>query len=918
LIGLVSATTPILGTISSPGDVGISPSPFGGVPTSQQLDSLAAVIQEDVDNLIAANPSVDKIVLLSHMQQLDIERALAGRLSHVDIIMGGGSNTRLVDSDDRLRAGDVSQGEYPEFYTDLDGNDVALINTDGNYKYVGRLVIEFDEFGNLIPASYDTSVSGVYATDAQGVADLGGTAIPEVQAIADQIAAFISEQDGTFFGTTDVFLNGSRSGGGTDGVRTQETNLGNLTADANLALAKSMDPSVLVSIKNGGGIRASIGEVVVPPGATEPVRVPPSGNPLSGRPEGGISQNAILSTLAFNNGLSLLTLTKQELREILEHGVAASNDDPGNSPGRFPQVSGVNFSFDVDRPAGDRVVSAAIVDEDGNTLSELVRDGQVVGDPADTIRIVTLNFLADGGDGYPFPDPASTSAARVNLLQPADAPRTGVADFSPDGGEQDAFAEYLAASFPVGSGFAGVDTDPSQDSRIQNLSFRLDDVLPEKVRGNKVIVTNEFNSGVGSLRNALQLASTDPKINRIQFDRSVNEIKVNEPLVYSGGHSLRIDGSDVRIVASDSFSGEGILISTSAADLRISDLVIDGTFDASAGDVPANGIYVPVPSTARGLLSVSLKDVQLLNNGLFGLHIADQLNDSDASISLTLDRVIVLQNGIGALDYDGVRVDEGGIGDLYADIQRSTINTNGGDGLELDERGDGRVVLDVRDSTFSFNGFFNEEDLDDGLDIDEAGPGGIFAYLTDVAINDNFDEGLDLDEAQEGSITLIAKDLVANRNRDEGIKLSEEDEGGVFATLNDVDAQLNGLTEGDESDGIRLEEEGDGGVAFYFTRVNASGNGDEGIQITEEDEGSLVGQISRSKVEDNGDKGIQLEEAGAGNFIVFLERTSVIGNGDPIGIAAEQADEGFGFLSLFRVDLVGELDANGVRVRRFR
>jgi 5'-nucleotidase/UDP-sugar diphosphatase len=38
-------------------------------------------------------------------------------------------------------------------------------------------------------------------------------------------------------------------------VRTEETNLGDLTADANLWAAKQEDASVQVSIKNGGGIR---------------------------------------------------------------------------------------------------------------------------------------------------------------------------------------------------------------------------------------------------------------------------------------------------------------------------------------------------------------------------------------------------------------------------------------------------------------------------------------------------------------------------------------------------------------------------------------------------------------------------------------------------------------------------------------
>ncbi|MGL6135125.1 MAG: choice-of-anchor I family protein, partial [Prochlorococcaceae cyanobacterium] len=109
-IGVVGATTPTLASISSPGGVGISPSPFDATPTPAQLDALAAEIQAEVDSLLAANTDMNKVVLLSHMQQLEIERALAERLANVDIIVGGGSNTRLFDETDRLRDGDSAQG----------------------------------------------------------------------------------------------------------------------------------------------------------------------------------------------------------------------------------------------------------------------------------------------------------------------------------------------------------------------------------------------------------------------------------------------------------------------------------------------------------------------------------------------------------------------------------------------------------------------------------------------------------------------------------------------------------------------------------------------------------------------------------------------------------------------------------------
>ncbi len=479
-VGVVGATTPTLDDIASPDGVTIFPTIFDSTPTSGQIDALAAEIQDEVDALLTVNPEVEKVILLAHMQQISIELALAERLEDVDIIVAGGSNTRLFDDNDVPRSGDSDQGQYPTFVTNAGGSQTAVVNTDGSYTYVGRLVLDFDENGNIIPESYDEVVSGAYATDAAGVAALGaeGLVDPEIQAIVDAIEAEIQATEGNIFGISDVFLNGNRSGTFTaddpDGVRTQETNLGNLTADANLAAAQAVDSSTVVSIKNGGGIRANIGEVVVPPGGTAAIRQPNSeildGSGDVVRPEGGISQSDIESTLAFNNGLTLLTLTAEELVAVLEHGVSTA----GVSAGRFPQVSGVRFSFDDTNPANDRIQNAVIFNEETEeVIAELVRDGEVV-DPSATYRIVTLDFLADGGDSYPFP----TGAAADRVELDAAGTTTGTATFSVDGSEQDALAEYLAANFgDAGSSFNEADTGPADDERIQDLRFRSDTIL---------------------------------------------------------------------------------------------------------------------------------------------------------------------------------------------------------------------------------------------------------------------------------------------------------------------------------------------------------------------------------------------------------------------------------------------------------
>ncbi|MGF1590349.1 MAG: choice-of-anchor I family protein [Pleurocapsa sp.] len=467
-VGVVGATTPLLNSISSPGDVTVLPE------DPEDLDALAAEIQPVIDDL--TNQGVDKIILTSHLQQIALEQALAEKLEGVDIIIAGGSDTILANENDRLRPGDETEGPYPILAESANGQPVAIVSTDGNYNYVGRLVAEFDENGILLPESIDADTSGPFATDEQGVEDLQNsvenpdtvTPDPEVVEVTAAISEVIAEKDGNIFGSTAVFLNGERID-----VRTQETNLGNLSADANLAVAQEVDDRVTVSIKNGGGIRASIGEFDLETGET----LPPAANELAGKEAGEISQLDIENALRFNNELTLVTLTAEQLVEVVEYSVAATQ--PGATPGQFPQVSGIAFSFDPDLAPGERIQALTIQDANSETLDVIVDNGEIVGDPNREFRTVTLNFLAEGGDGYPFADFAAENPdrfERVDLTGLNLAP--GAATFEDPGTEQDALAEYLAANFTE-TPFDTEDVPPTEDERIQNLNERSDTVLEE-------------------------------------------------------------------------------------------------------------------------------------------------------------------------------------------------------------------------------------------------------------------------------------------------------------------------------------------------------------------------------------------------------------------------------------------------------
>jgi len=476
-IGVLGATTPTLATISSPGaGVAVTPQPFAGTPTPAQLDALAAIIQAEVDALLATG--LNKVILLAHMQVLDIERQLATRLRGVDIIIAGGSDSILADRSDRLRAGDTAVGSYPIMSTGADGAPVAIVNTDGQYRYVGRLKVGFNAAGLLLDNTIRPRESGAYATDDEGVAAVGGIVNPRVQEIVDGIESVLIAREGNILGKAAVFLNGARSGlrgegANFGGVRTEETNLGDLSADANLGEARKVDPTALVSLKNGGGIRNVIGRVEQPAGSTDPLEadlLPPGAIPAAGKAEGDVSQFDVQNALSFNNALSLVTVTGAELKDALEHGLSGSI---AAANGRFPQVGGLRLSYDESRTSrttagSGRRICSLVVESGSGDIPVVVNGTLLAGAASQPFRMVTLSFLADGGDGYPLTNAQLGGAVRMDLLN-APVLGAGAATFAAPGSEQDALAEFLLANHATVP-YAVADTVAASDTRIARAS----------------------------------------------------------------------------------------------------------------------------------------------------------------------------------------------------------------------------------------------------------------------------------------------------------------------------------------------------------------------------------------------------------------------------------------------------------------
>ena len=380
-IGVVGATTPLLRAISSPRNVKV-------------LEDVAGLVQDQVDELTAVR--VNKIVLISHLQNINEDLELIPMLSGVDVAIAGGGDELLANDDDLLVPGDVRATDpatgqpltYPLFASNADGADVPIVTTAGDYKYVGRLVVEFDKAGNVTgvdPISGPVRVAGGDYPDAVAPD-------PQVQAqVVEPVIAYVADLAANVIATSEVALEGRR-GPVPPGVRTAETNLGNLLADALLWQANQLAASfgvapADVALQNGGGIR--------------------NNNIIEAGP---ITELTTFDILPFANFIAAVPdFTAQQLKDVLER--AYSNVE--NADGAFAHVSNLIVEVDLSQPAQE-----ADVDDEGNVTitapgqrvrnltiagdgTELVVDG-VVQQDAPAFILASIDFSIRNGDAYPF------------------------------------------------------------------------------------------------------------------------------------------------------------------------------------------------------------------------------------------------------------------------------------------------------------------------------------------------------------------------------------------------------------------------------------------------------------------------------------------------------------------------------------
>ena len=272
--------------------------------------------QENIAQLEAENCTI--IIALAHLG-LDegsgvTSKMLAEQAPGIDVIVDGHSHTLLEEGMWVNNTLIVSAGEYIE--------NIGCVDIDP---------------------------TGLTAATMLTAEDFGGTSRDEaIDRLIAEITAAQDELLNVSVGQAGVELTGAR-----EAVRTGETNLGNLAADA-FRRATGTD----IALINGGGIRDSI-------------------------PAGEITKGHLAAVFPFGNYVVTMDVTGAQLLAMLENGVSLVPAEDG----RFPQVSGLTFKYDPAQPAGSRVFDVKV---NGEALEE-----------GKTYSLATNDYIAAGGDEYP-------------------------------------------------------------------------------------------------------------------------------------------------------------------------------------------------------------------------------------------------------------------------------------------------------------------------------------------------------------------------------------------------------------------------------------------------------------------------------------------------------------------------------------
>jgi len=350
-LGVVGFTLPELPTLIFPGNL----NPFKITDPAAAINAEAARLRQ--------RGNLDAVVAVGHM---------------------GGDGPEILSP--------LPTSPVIELANDLEGVD-AVFGGHTHAEYIahlpdGMLVTETPNAGfrfNRVRLTIDTRTKSViYKTaDYHKPWNIGVTPDAAIQAMINDLNRQLAPILNTVIGSSTVAIPRADSCGRGDG-RLCESLIGDVTMDAMRATYSTPGSPIDFAITNSGGLRADL----TCPTANLPDDFCPAFTP----PPYPITRGSVLGVLPFGNVAFTVSISGAELKTYLENGVSAMP----NANGRFPQVSGLCFSYEITAAAQSRVTSVVRQAANGTCTGPAV--DLTAGS---TYRIVQNDFMATGGDGYP-------------------------------------------------------------------------------------------------------------------------------------------------------------------------------------------------------------------------------------------------------------------------------------------------------------------------------------------------------------------------------------------------------------------------------------------------------------------------------------------------------------------------------------
>jgi 2',3'-cyclic-nucleotide 2'-phosphodiesterase (5'-nucleotidase family) len=327
-----------------------------------------------------------------------------------------------------FNTGGSAFGELVDFANEVDGDLIDVVvgdhtNFSYNQLHQGGKVLAVENLSkgaqfSKVQLTVDraTGVTAMSAT--QHTPTIAGlTPDAGIQAFIDDLNAQLAPILGRVVGFSEKPVLRSDPCGNADG-RLCESLVGNVVTDA-LREAYGTD----FAITNSGGLRDALTCPHVTSGGFCPT-------PPATEPPFPITRGGVIAVLRFGNISATTTLSGAEIKTFLERGVSAM---PGAN-GRFAQVSGLCFTYDIEAAVGSRVTSIVRQAADGTCTGPAV-------DAGTNYTVTSNDFSLSGGDGYP--NVISKSTTRNIMSQDLEA--------------------YVAAHSPINPTLQGriVCTDPT-------------------------------------------------------------------------------------------------------------------------------------------------------------------------------------------------------------------------------------------------------------------------------------------------------------------------------------------------------------------------------------------------------------------------------------------------------------------------